>query len=119
MMVTEVEVIGRGIVEVHRALDEPESQDSGVEVEIPLRVAGYSGDVMNTGSAETHRPDSCLVFLRDLALVGARPWRATPAVAPSCRGLNTLFLLSYGCHNTSNPYPSIKATDMPFAEALM
>jgi hypothetical protein len=55
--------------------------------------------VMNSGSAETHRPDSCLFLLR--------------------RGSTTLFLLSFGCHNISKLYPSIKATDIPFAEALM
>jgi len=30
-----------------------------------------------------------------------------------------LFLLSFGYHNVSKLYPSIEATDMPFAEALM
>ena len=89
-------MIGRGIVEVYGALDEPEAEDAGVEIEIPLGIARDTGDVMNTGSAEAHRTDSCL-----------------------CRGSRTLFLLSFGWHNISNLYPSIEATDMPFAEALM
>ncbi len=75
LLVTEVEVVGGGIVEVYGALDESETKNAGVEVEIPLRVTGYTGDMMNTGSAEAHRPDSCLAFLRilwSLALVGAR-----------------------------------------------
>jgi hypothetical protein len=76
-LITEVEVIVRGIVEVYRALNEPEAENAGVEVEIPLRVTGDTSDVMNSGSAETHRPDSCLCFLRDLALIGARA--GTPA----------------------------------------
>jgi hypothetical protein len=102
--------------------------------------------MMNTGSAEAHRIDSCLASLRGLALVGARTrrssltpvaafvlawvgwnvfgvWLARPgarvAVALFCRGSGTLFLLSPGWHNISNRYPSIEATDMPFAEALM
>jgi hypothetical protein len=36
-----------------------------------------------------------------------------------CRGSITLFLLSFGCHNISSLDPSIKATAVPFAEALM
>jgi hypothetical protein len=146
LLVTEIEVIGSGIVEVYRTLDEPEAKNARVEVEIPLRVTGYTGDMMNTGSPEAHRPDSCLSFLWGLALVGAGTGSAELtavttfvlirmrwdifrvglpgahtgiAVALLCRGLLTLFLLSSGCHNISNRYPSIKATDMPFAEALM
>jgi hypothetical protein len=102
--------------------------------------------MVNTGSAEAHRIDSCLGFLRDLALIGAGTrgspltpitalvlgrvgwdvfwvWLAGPrariAVALVCRGFGTLFPLSSGWHNISNLYPSIEATDMPFAEALM
>jgi hypothetical protein len=41
----------------------------------------------------------------DLAIVG---WRF------AC-----LFLLLSGCHNISTSFPSIEATDMPFAGALM
>jgi hypothetical protein len=102
--------------------------------------------VVNTGSAEAHRIDSCLASFRGLALIAActrrsplapittlvlggvrwdvfcvwpaRP-RALVAVALFRRGFATLFLLSSGCHNISNRYPSIEATDMPFAEAMM
>ena len=105
--------------EVYRALDEPEPEDTGVEVEIPLRVTGNTGDVMNTGRAEAHRPDSCLAFLRNLALVAARAGRPALTAALLRRGSSTLFLLSFGCHNISSLDPSIKATDMPFVEALM
>jgi len=109
LLVTEVEVVRRRIVEIHRALDEPQTKNAGVEVEIPLRVTGDTGDVMNTGSAEAHRPDSCLAILRTHTLIAVGLLRA----------FSTLFRLSSGCHNISNLYPSIKATDMPFAEALM
>jgi hypothetical protein len=100
--------------------------------------------VMNTGAAEAHRIDSCLASFRDLALVCARTRRpplsavialvlarmgwsvfgvglARPGAlvaALFCRS-GTLFPLSPGWHNISNLYPSIEATDMPFAEALM
>jgi hypothetical protein len=76
LLVPEVEVIRSGIVEVYRTLDEPQAKNAGVEIEIPLRVTGYGGDMMNTGSPEAHRPDSCLSFLWSLALVGAGTRRA-------------------------------------------
>ena len=100
LLITEVEVIGRRVVEVYGTLDEPEPENAGVEVEIPLRVTGYASDMVNTGCTETHRPDSCLVFLRILALVGARTGR--PALARLGRRSTTLFLLSLGCHNISD-----------------
>jgi len=115
-LITKVEVIRRGIIEVYRALDEPEAENAGVEVEIPLRVTGYGGDMMNSGTAEAHRPDSCLSFLGDLALVAARGEDAAELLR---REPSILFMLSFGCHNTFTLYPSIKATDLPFAEALM
>jgi hypothetical protein len=75
-LIAEVKVIGRGVVEVDRSLDEPQAKDSGVEVEIALRVAGDTGDMMNTGGPETHRPDSCLASFRRLALIRAGAGRA-------------------------------------------
>jgi len=101
LLITEVEVIGGRVVEVYGTLDEPEPEDAGVEIEIPLGIARDTGDVVNTGSAEAHRVDSCLASFRGL------------------RGYGALFPLSPVWHNISNSYPSIEATDMPFAEALM
>jgi hypothetical protein len=105
--------------------------------------------MMNTGSAKAHRTDSCLASLGDLALFGTRTGRsplttiaalvlfgvgrnvfrvgptgpgtlvALIAVALFGRRSGTLFLFSPGWHNISNLYPSIEATDMPFAEASM
>ena len=109
-------MIGRRVVKVYGALDEPEAEDAGVEIEIPLRIARDTGDVVNTGGAEAHRTDSCLASFRDFVLIGPC---ARIAIALCCRGSGTLFLLSPGWHNTSSSYPSIKATDMPFAEASM
>jgi len=145
LLITEVKVIGRGIVEVYRTFDQSKPENTGVEVEIPLWVTGDPGDVMDPGTAETHRPDSCLAFLGSLALVAARTGSATlTAVAALMLGRmrrdvlgiglsgartgiavsllrtwRTLFLLSSGCHYISNLDPSIKATAMPFAEAVM
>ena len=75
--VAEIEMIGRRVVEVYRSLDEPEAENASVEVEIPLRIAGDAGDVMNAGGPETHRPDSCLTSFRRLALIRAGAGRAT------------------------------------------
>jgi hypothetical protein len=146
LFITEVEVISGRVVEVYGTLDEPEAEDAGVEIEISLGIARDTGYVVNTGSAEAHRIDSCLASLRGLTLIGAGArgspftavttlvlvrvgrnvfgvWLAGPgariAVALFSRGSRTLFLLSSGWHNISNRYPSIEATDMPFAEAMM
>src|ERR1700722_11510324 len=45
-IVSKVEVIGSGIVEVDGAFYETEPQHFGVEVEVPLRVGSNRGDVM-------------------------------------------------------------------------
>jgi hypothetical protein len=146
LLITKVEVIGGRVIEVYGTLDEPKAEDSGVEIEISLGIARDTGDVVNTGSAEAHRIDSCLASFRGLALIAAGTrgsplppitalvldgvrwdvfgvWLARPgariAVALLCRGFCTLFPLSSGWHNISNRHPSIEATDMPFAEAMM
>src|SRR5262245_40192264 len=49
ILVTEVEVIGAGVVEIHGELDEPQAENRGVEVEIPLWITGNHGDVMDSG----------------------------------------------------------------------
>jgi hypothetical protein len=107
-------VIGGRVVEVYGTLDEPEAEDTAVEIEISLGIARDTGDVVNTGSAEAHRIDSCLAIAGDLTGSGT-----LVAVALFRRGFGTLFLLSSRCHNISNLYAPIEATDMPFAEASM
>jgi hypothetical protein len=57
-LVTEVEVIGGRIVEVYSPLDEPQPQNAGVEVEISLRIARDTGDVVNAGGLESHCTDN-------------------------------------------------------------
>jgi hypothetical protein len=52
LLVAEVKVVRCGVVEVDGAFDEPQSENSGVEVEIPLGVTRNSGDVMDASGAE-------------------------------------------------------------------
>jgi hypothetical protein len=54
LLVAEVKVVRCGVVEVDGAFDEPQSENSGVEVEIPLRVTRNSGNVMDASGAEAH-----------------------------------------------------------------
>jgi hypothetical protein len=146
LLITKVKMVRGRVVEIYGTLYEPEAEDAGIEIEISLGITRDTGDVVDTGSAEAHRTDSCLASLGDLALFGARAGR--PSFAPISafvlagvrrdvfrvglagpgtlvvvalfrRGFGILFLLSSGCHNISNLYPPIEATDMPFAEALM
>src|SRR5688500_8267872 len=54
--VAEVQMVCRGIVEIHRALDEAHSEHPRVEVQILLRVAGDCRDVVNPRGNECHGP---------------------------------------------------------------
>ena len=54
MLITEVKVIGGRVIKVYRTLDESETEDTGVEIEIPLGVTRNSGDVMDASGAEAH-----------------------------------------------------------------
>src|ERR1700738_1420334 len=92
--ITEVEVRGGRSVQVYGTLDEPEPQNTGVEIEIPLGIACDTGDVVNTGSAEAHRVDSCFASFRDMApcsrsrLVGIiSPIATLPLKQRICRSL--------------------------------
>ena len=60
-LVTEVEVIRGGIIEVHGALDEAETEETGVKLEIALRIACERGDMMKA-------PDHCFQFGRSATL---------------------------------------------------
>jgi hypothetical protein len=41
------EVVDGGVVLIHRLLHQPQSQRAGVEVDVPLRVRGDRGDVVD------------------------------------------------------------------------
>src|SRR5687767_10123789 len=71
LVIAKIKVIGGGVVEVDRALDQTQAEHAGIEIEITLRVAGDPGDVMNAGRAEAHLAPGGLSPWR-LALVGAR-----------------------------------------------
>src|ERR1700742_2949580 len=46
-LVAVIEMIGAGIVEIHRLLDEPKPKRTGIEVVVSQGVAGDGGDVMD------------------------------------------------------------------------
>jgi len=46
-LVAEVEVVGAGVVEIHRSLHEPEADGAGVEIEIALRPPRDGCDMMD------------------------------------------------------------------------
>lgn len=46
-LIAEVEVVGRGIVEVDGLLDEPQSEHAGIECDVGAGIARHGGDVMN------------------------------------------------------------------------
>jgi len=50
--VPEIEVIGRGVVIVHRPFYQPETQHSTIEVDRPVDPAGDGGDVVNAAGHE-------------------------------------------------------------------
>ena len=50
-----IEVVSCRIVEVDGELDEPESDEAGIEIDIGLRLAGDGGDVMDAKNFFTHR----------------------------------------------------------------
>jgi hypothetical protein len=57
-LVAVIEVIGPGVVEVDRALDQPQAQRACIEIQVSQRVAGNGRDVVQAGH-------------------GASPWRVT------------------------------------------
>jgi len=53
-VVAEVEVVGAGVVEVDGALDQAETEDLGVEVQVALWVGGDGGDVVEAEDGFWH-----------------------------------------------------------------
>jgi hypothetical protein len=72
-------MVGSWIVEIDCTLDESQSKRTGVEIEVPLRIAGDAGYVVDAGGAEAHGGGSCLFVAWLVSLVGARARR--PALA--------------------------------------
>ena len=46
-VVAKIEMVGRGIIEIDRALDEPQPKQADIEIKVPLRIAGDGRDVMD------------------------------------------------------------------------
>jgi len=46
-LVPVIEMVGLGVVEIYGELDQPESQNTGVEIDILLRISGYRSNVVN------------------------------------------------------------------------
>ena len=97
--IAEVEVIGAGIVEVHRPLDEAQAECPGVEIEIAARIAGDCRNVMDARGAH-----ECLLSTR------VQRWTAHRARSPAHEVLKLLhsckdeiaFLLIYLRERKSN-----------------
>src|SRR5690242_720385 len=74
-LVTVVEVVRLRIVEVDRALHEPEAEDAGVEVDVTLRIAGDRGDVVDAlDFAHGSTPNE--VMTRSVSWPGSGMWDA-------------------------------------------
>src|ERR1041385_1344409 len=98
-LVAEVEVVSLRIVEVHCALDEPEAEPAGVEIERALRIARDRGDVMDAqrggqattpslgfGPARETKPGPRSAGASPRPLPGGRPWGESSTAPPaSCR----------------------------------
>ena len=52
--ITIVKMVSARIVEVDRALDQPQPEQVGVEVQVTLRIAGDGGDVMESTDRYAH-----------------------------------------------------------------
>src|SRR3954464_13906493 len=65
-LVAEVEVVRLGLIEVDRLLDEPQPQHIGVELDVPLSVAGDHGDVVK--ALEVHGGAPVRFVLRQITL---------------------------------------------------
>ena len=53
-LVAEVEVVGAGIVEIHRPLHQPQPEEPRVEIEIALGISRDRGDVVNALCSVSH-----------------------------------------------------------------
>ena len=54
-LVPVVEMVGGWIVEIDRLFHQAQAQQSGIEIDVPLRIAGDGGDVVDTGDFPFHR----------------------------------------------------------------
>src|SRR5881397_84226 len=52
--IAKVEMISARIIEIDRAFDQTQPEQSDVEIQVTLRIAGNSGDVMKSGDFLVH-----------------------------------------------------------------
>ena len=50
----EIKVVGAGIIEIHSALDEAQSEHASVKIQIALRITRNRGDVMKSRNFDVH-----------------------------------------------------------------
>ena len=56
-MVTEIKMVRSGIVKIHCALHETQTENPDIKVEVPLRIAGDRSDVMESWDFVIHQGD--------------------------------------------------------------
>src|SRR5262249_5209916 len=61
--IAEIKMVRAGIIEIHRALDETQSEHASVKIQIALWITGNCGDVMKSGNFDLHK-----------AKIGLRPY---------------------------------------------
>src|SRR5579883_604903 len=61
--VTVVKMIGRGVVKVHRQLDQTQTEDAGIEIDIRLRMACDCRHMMNARNVVLHTTYPCAITL--------------------------------------------------------
>src|SRR5215212_9422772 len=71
VLITIIQMVRRGVVEIHRFLDQPQTKQPGVKIDIRLRVRCDRSEMMESGNVVVHE----FSFLPDLAM--ARLGRVT------------------------------------------
>src|SRR4030095_15827203 len=55
--IAEIKMIRSWIIEIHRALDETQTEKPDIKIEVPLRIAGDRSDVMESWDFAVHQGD--------------------------------------------------------------
>src|SRR3989442_6604882 len=70
-LITKVQVIAAGIVEIHSFFDEAQAQDLCVKIHGPLGISTDNGDVMNTLDSHSSPPFTQIVTSRSMIIADA------------------------------------------------
>ena len=60
--VAEIKMVRSGIIKIHRALDETQTEKANVKIQIPLRIARDRSDVMKAWNFAAHQGDDNIRF---------------------------------------------------------